>query len=142
MAASTSSLTAMSVVVNDVALNPAIHDFSTNLTIIFDPDTYLPSRIRAYEDHLILGRSTNDIILYNYTKTNGVQFARNIKLLYNEDTMLQEILYDSITVNPTLSADFFAPLPESEVNKTLFGIPPIPPQVSEEYGAAEVFEYS
>lgn len=142
MAASTSSLTASNMTVNNVVSNPALHDSSTNLTVIFDSETYLPSRIRAYEDHLILGPATSDLILYNYTETEGIMFARNTKLLYNSDVMLQEILYDSITVNPKLSDDFFAPLPPAIANQTLFAIPPTVPEASELYGAAEVFENS
>lgn len=140
MEASSSTLTAFTMTVNDCASYPAIHDSLTNLTIIFDPSSYLPSRIRAYEDHLILGPSTSDVILYNYTETAGIKFARNIKLLYNEDIMLQEILYDSVSVNPKLSSDFFAGLPEAAINQTMFGMPPMPPKASEKYGAAEVFE--
>ena len=141
-AASPSTLTSMGMSVNDVASNPAIYDCSKNLTVIFDPYTYLPKRIRAHEDHHILGPSTNDIMIYNYTNTDGIMFPRNLKLLYNQDMMLEEVLYDSITVNPNLSADFFAPLPMAAVNQTLFGIPPTKPEPSEEYGEAEVFEYS
>ena len=139
---SNSTLVASTVDINNVGPRPAITDSSTNLTIIFDPDTYLPSRIRAYENHQIFGPSTSDILLYNYTKIEGVSFARNIKLLYNEDLLLQEMLYDSITVNPELSSDFFAGLPESAINQTLFGLPPTVPQQSELYNSAEVFESS
>ena len=65
-----------------------------------------------------------------------------MKLLYNEDIMLQEVLFDSVIVNPDLPLDFFLTLPESSVNQTLFGLPPGAPQSSEEYKSAEVFEYS
>ena len=119
---------------------PAIHDAATNLTVIFDPETYLPTRVRAHEDHQILGSSTSDYVLYNYTETDGIMFARNIKLMYNSNIMLQEILYDDIIVNPTLSDDYFAPLPVSAVNQTLFGIPPTPALQVGPYSPAEVFE--
>lgn len=139
MQASASTLSAFNATVNDLVF-PAIHDSSKNVSVIFHPDSYLPARIRAYEDHLILGPSTSDMVIYNYTETSGIKLPTNMKLLYNENVMLQEILYDSFTVNPTLSPEFFSSLPVSAVNQTLFGIPPTPPRASTLYGAAEVFE--
>ena len=142
MQASKRTLTAFNVDINNVGSHPAIHDWSTNLTVIFDPNTYLPSRVRAYEDHQIFGPSTSDYLLYNYTELNRVQFPRNIKLLYNEDLMLQEILVDSIDLNPQFPAGFFEGLPESAINETLFGLSPASPRTSELYNTAEVWESS
>ena len=137
-----STLTASTMNVNNDGLYPALSDTSRNLTVIFDPETYLPSRIRAYENHQIFGQSTSDVLLYNYTEIHGVQFARNMKLLYNEDLMLQEMLLDSITANPTLPSDFFDEIPESAINQNLFGLRPTAPEISVEYNSAEVFESS
>ena len=98
---------------------------------------YVPTKIIKFS-----GRSTNDILLYNYTEIRGFHLARNMKLLYNEDLMLQEMLYDSITRNPTFPSDVFTGLPESAVSGTLFGLPPAAAQESELYTSAEVFESS
>lgn len=116
-------------------------DTVTNITVILDPQTFLPTRIRAYEDHQIFGLSTNDFLVYNYTEVNGIQFPLNVRVLYN-DKMLIEMLTDSITANPTFDANFFAGLPLSEVDTTILALQPSVPQQSEFYNSAEVFEYS
>ena len=128
--------------INGGRLHPAVTDSALNLTVIFDPDTYLPSRIRAYEHHDILGPSTNDVLLYNYTTVEGVSLPQNIKLLYNEDLMLQEIYLDSFAVNPNLAANFFQGLPSAIVNQTVSGSPSTPPLYSEFYNPAQIFEFS
>lgn len=136
------TLTTSSVTINDGKTHPAITDSSLNLTVIFDRKTYLPSRIRAYEDHPILGRSTNDIVLYNYTTVGGVAFAQNVKLLYNEDLMLQEIYLDTFAINPSLEANFFEGLPLAITNQTVSGAPPAPAVYSDFFNPAQIFEFS
>lgn len=121
---------------------PAVTDSALNLTIIFDPDTYLPSRVRAYEYHPILGPSTNDILLYNYTTVDGIGLPQNTKLLYNEDLMLQEVYLDSFKINPSLEASFFQGLPADVTNQTVSGAPPTPPMSSEFLLPAQIFEFS
>ena len=137
-----SYLTVSETDVNGVGPHPTLTDANTNLTIIFDPRTYLPSRIRAYEDHQVFGPSTSDFLLYNYTEIDGIQFPRNFKLLYNEDNMLIEMLVDTITVNPTFDTDHFAVVPLSEIGSTILGNPPTPARDSQTYTPAEVFESS
>jgi hypothetical protein len=136
---SNDTLSTSSVKINDGHLYPAV---TLNLTVIFDPTTYLPSRIRAYEDHPIFGPSTSDIVLYNYTIVSGMSFAQNMKLLYNEDLMLQEIYLDTFTINPTLPSDFFQGLPPAISNQTVSGAPPAPAQYSELFNPAHIFEFS
>ena len=128
--------------VNGVGPHPTLTDSTTNLTIIFDPKAFLPTRVRALEDHQVFGPSTSDLVLYNYTEVDGIKFPRNFKILYNLDVMLIETLVDVITVNPTFEADFFDGLPLDEVNSTVFKNAPTAPQESEIYTPAEVFEYS
>ena len=142
MKTSGGTLSASQIDVNEAGPHPAVTDSATNLTVIFDPVTFLPSRVRSVEDHLVLGPSANDYLLYNYTMINGVNFPRNFKVLYNEDLMLIEMLVDQITVNPTFDANFFAGLPLSQVNSTTLALPPTAPQGSAVYGQAEVFEMS
>ena len=137
-----SNLVASTVNINNAGPHPALVNSALNLTVVFDPDTYLPTRVRAYENHKIFGPSTNDILLYNYTEIQGTHFARNVKLLYNEDLMLQEMLFDSITINATFPSNFFTGLPYNTINQTIFGLPPTPAAFSELYDTAEVFESS
>lgn len=138
---SSNSVQASEIDINDVGPHPAVTDTVTNITVILDPQTFLPTRIRAYEDHQIFGLSTNDFLVYNYTEVNGIQFPLNVRVLYN-DKMLIEMLTDSITANPTFDANFFAGLPLSEVDTTILALQPSVPQQSEFYNSAEVFEYS
>lgn len=137
---SNTSIVASSIDVNGAGPRPALTDARTNITVVLDPQTFLPSRIRAFENHQILGPSTSDFRLYNYTRIDGINFPRNMKLLYNNDLMLTEMHVDSITVNPKFDSGFFAGLPLSEVNSTILALPPTVPQRSEIYNSAEVFD--
>ena len=128
--------------INDIPNHPALTDASTNITVIFDPHTFLPTRVRVYEDHQIFGRSTNDILLYNYTVIDGISFAQNVKLLYNEDLMILEMLYESFNVNPVFPPNFFSGLSIALINQTVLGLPPKAAEVSNLYNSAEVFDSS
>ena len=119
----------------------AISDNKLNLTVLLDPVTYLPYTIRAYEDHLIYGRSTNDLVVYNYTTVAGVRLPQRIKIMYNEENMLLDMLTGPPKANPTFPAGYFDGLPISEVNNTFLQVPPSPAAPSKEYGEAEVFEF-
>ena len=140
--ASNGTLSSTNVKVNGGRDHPAVFDSSRNLTIIFDPDTYLPARIRAYENHPILGPSTNDVMYYNYTTVSGIKFAQNMKMLYNDNLMIQEVLYDTFTVNGNVSSTFFEGLPSAISNETFTGVPPAPAQYSEIFSPAQIFEFS
>ena len=128
--------------VNGIEGHPAITDASTNITIIFDPETSLPTRIRVYEDHQIFGHSTSDMLLYNYTEIAGVKFPRNFKLLYNDDLMVLEMLFGSIEINFDFAEDFFSGLPNNAINQTVLGLQPYAAKQSETYSSAEVFDSS
>lgn len=132
---------ASTLVVRDIPY-PAVTDTDLNITIAFRPDTFLPYIIRSYEYHDIFGKSSNDFVVYNYTEVAGVQFPRRIKIVYNEDSLLLDMLIDTVEVNPSFSPEFFQGLPSSQVNETAFKIPPVPAAPSVEYGEAEVFENS
>lgn len=133
------STAASSLVVRDVPY-PAVTNSELNITIAFRPDTFLPYIIRSYEYHHIFGKSSNDFVVYNYTEVSGVQFPRRIKIVYNEDNLLLDMLIDTVEVNPSFQSGFFQGLPASQVNTTAFKIPPVPATPSVEYGEAEVFE--
>ena len=139
---SNSSLKASEIDINGNGPHPAVTDPATNLTVIFDPHTFLPELIRAYEDHQILGPSTNDYLVYNYTAIDGVQFPQTFKVLYNQDLLFIQQLVDVITTNPNFTAGFFDGLPDSEANSTVTTLPPTVPAVSDVYTPAEVYESS
>lgn len=120
---------------------PAVIDHILNLTVIFDPLTYLPYLVRAYEDHAIFGPSTNDLVLYNYTVVEGVSFPRRIKIMYNEQNMLFDTIIGDIEVNPTFPPNYFDGVSVSEINSTEAQLPPTKPMPSVEYGDAEVTEF-
>ncbi|KAG0651567.1 hypothetical protein D0Z07_1494 [Hyphodiscus hymeniophilus] len=114
----------------------SVFDPVLNLSIIFDPDTHLPYIIRSFEDHLVFGPSTSDLMVYNYTSIDGVMFPRRFKIVYNNVHLLADFLVESIDVNPSFPAGFFDGLPVTPNT-------PIPAlEVSAEYGAAEIGEYS
>ena len=119
---------------------PAVTDSTLGLTVLFNSSTSLPYVIRAYEDHAILGRSTNDIALYNYTTASTVKVPRRIAYFYNNDSLLVDALFGNPTINPTLAAGYFDGLPLSEVNNTGSMRQPAPAALSKVYGDAEVFE--
>ena len=104
---------------------PAITDNKLSLTVLLDPVTYLPYTIRAYEDHLICDRSTNDLVVYNYTSVAGVQLPQRIKIMYNEENMLLDMLTGPPKANPTFPAGYFDGLPVNEVKNTFFAGSPV-----------------
>ncbi|KAH9873442.1 hypothetical protein IAQ61_004065 [Plenodomus lingam] len=86
---------------------PAVHDQTTGLSVLIDPDTYLPHVIRAYENHLFFGESTNDLRVYDYNSYDGVMIPRKYKVIYNNDRFITDFLANDIAVNPQLEAGFF-----------------------------------
>jgi hypothetical protein len=140
MQANTHGLSAQSITYHETGPFPAVTDHSLNITVVFDPETFLPYLIRSYENHLIFGNSTNDYVLTNYTESEGVQFPRLVQIMYNENNILLHSLRDNIIVNPTFGDNFFAGLPLSQINQTFSQLPPSAPASSTEYGAAEIFE--
>ena len=140
MQANSAFTTASTISVRDLQY-PSITDNSLNLTVIFDPTTHLPYLIRAYEDHHIFGRSTNDFVVYNYTSVGGVQIPRRIKVYYNDQHMLLDTLYDNTEINPSFPSTYFDGIPTTQVSNTELGLMPSPAMMAEaEYGDAEVFE--
>ncbi|KAH9866215.1 hypothetical protein J1614_008781, partial [Plenodomus biglobosus] len=91
---------------NDIRL-PAVYDPFTRLSVLFDPNTYLPRVIRSYEDHPFYGRSTNDLRVYNYTNVDGVMIPRQYKTIYNKQRLISDFFTDDIAINPAVPATFF-----------------------------------
>jgi hypothetical protein len=140
MQKNTDSTTALNVIYHETGPFPAVRDASLNVTVIFDPDTFLPYLVRSYEDHLIFGNSTSDFVLTNYSEVQGLKFPQTVQLMYNQNSLIQHTIRDTITVNPSFAPNFFAGLPLSQVNQTLSSLPPSAPQASVEFDTAEVFE--
>uniref|UniRef100_A0A0D2XT17 Uncharacterized protein n=1 Tax=Fusarium oxysporum (strain Fo5176) TaxID=660025 RepID=A0A0D2XT17_FUSOF len=70
-------------------------------------DTKLPYIIRSYEDHGIYGKSTQDLLVYNYTSVDGVRFPSRFKTIYNKQHILMDYYVDTVVVNPDLDPQFF-----------------------------------
>ena len=119
---------------------PAVVDNQLGLSILFDPDTSLPYVIRVYEDHAIFGKSTNDLVYYNYTAVDNVQAPLRVKIIYNQEHMLVDTLYTPPTINPSIEPGFFDGIPASAINDTASQLPPTPTEESLVYGDAQVYE--
>ncbi|KAH7141949.1 hypothetical protein EDB81DRAFT_899393 [Dactylonectria macrodidyma] len=87
---------------------PTVHDETTGLAILFDPDTHLPHIIRSYEDHPFFGASTHDLLVYNYTEVEGVQFPQRFKTIYNSKHVIGDYAADQVLTNVYQTEQFFA----------------------------------
>lgn len=130
----------LSIVYHETGPFPAVYDSSLNITVLFDPDTFLPYIVRSPEEHRIFGSSTNDFVLTNYTEVEGMKFPQTVQLMYNQNSLILQSLRDTIIVNPSFPDGFFTGLPTSQINQTYSLLPPAAPELSIEFGTAEVFE--
>lgn len=121
---------------------PALTDGLLNLTVIFDAHTNLPYVVRAVEDNKLFGTSNNDLVLHNYTTVGGLQLPQRMKIHYNEQTVLLDVLTNPPKVNPTFPTSFFDGVPGPEIGTTIRKLPIdlSAPARSDTYGSAEVFE--
>jgi hypothetical protein len=65
-----------------------VFDQSLNISVLFDPDTYLPFAIRTYEDHPFFGPSPNDLRVYDYIRVDGLMIPRHFKVMYNNKRLI------------------------------------------------------
>ncbi|KAF4467560.1 hypothetical protein FALBO_5568 [Fusarium albosuccineum] len=105
-------------VINGIKM-PAVYDPVLDITVIFDASSHLPHIIRAEEDHMIYGASTNDLYLGNYKAVKGIKFPHFVQTVYNStaeklDAVLEDYIIESITVNPKFSRSYFQGLPEGK----------------------------
>ncbi|KAI5379465.1 hypothetical protein J4E82_001982 [Alternaria postmessia] len=84
-----------------------VFDQSLNISVLFDPDTYLPFAIRTYEDHPFFGPSTNDLRVYDYIRVDGLMIPRHFKIIYNNKRLITDFLADEVSVNFDLEPSFF-----------------------------------
>ncbi|KAH8633344.1 hypothetical protein IG631_11978 [Alternaria alternata] len=104
---STGQFTLRSEPVEGDLLLPAVIDQSLNISVLFDPDTYLPFAIRTYEDHPFFGPSTNDLRVYDYIRVDGLMIPRHFKIIYNNKRLTTDFLADEVSVNFDVDPSFF-----------------------------------
>ncbi|KAH6866456.1 hypothetical protein BKA58DRAFT_412605 [Alternaria rosae] len=88
-------------------LLPAVFDEALNMSIIFNPDTYLPFAIRTYEYHPFYSPSTNDLRVYDYISVKSLMIPRHYKTMYNNERLCTDFLADDISVNIEVEPSFF-----------------------------------
>lgn len=113
-----------------------VHDNQLDLTVAFDPDTKLPFVIRSFEDHAILGRTENDLRLFNYTEIDGLKFPTQRLTIQNDTSVLEQISFDRIVPNPEFPKGFFDGLADGESVT-----PRVAPSQIKGYSHAEIGEY-
>ncbi|KAJ3530450.1 hypothetical protein NM208_g9323 [Fusarium decemcellulare] len=123
------------VTVNDVDF-PAVHDQNLDLVIAFDLKTDLPYIVRSFEDHAIFGRTENDLRLFNYTETDGIQFPTQRLVLQNGTSVVEQTAFSKVILNPDFSDDFFEGMEESKS-----ATPRAAPAKIAEYSHAEIGEW-
>ncbi|KAF4446985.1 hypothetical protein F53441_9456 [Fusarium austroafricanum] len=94
---------------------PAVLDTYYQITVIMDPNTYLPYIVRRAEEHPIYGSSTKDFYLSSYKKVQGIMFPHTIQTIYNSTTqnlnaVLEDFVIDWVTVDPQWPKNFFKTL--------------------------------
>jgi hypothetical protein len=114
---------------------PAVRDDVLGLVVGFDVEAR-PAIIRSFEDHAIFGDSTKDLLLLNYTNTDGIWFPHRQLVMYNSDSLLEEATVARVKVNPGFASDFFDGLDLEDTDTE-----PTPPEQVEGYSHAEINEY-
>lgn len=109
---------------------PLVFDQALNMSIIFNPDTYLPFAIRTYEDHPFFGPSTNDLRVYDFISVNGLMIPRHYKTIYNNQRLCIDFLADDISVNTEVEPSFF----DVSAERGELSIPVVDPALTAEIG--------
>jgi glyoxylase-like metal-dependent hydrolase (beta-lactamase superfamily II) len=76
-------------------------------TVMFDPETGLPARVRSLDTDPIDGDVNYDLVLSDWRVVNGVKFA-HAQALELGKRVVAKFQYGSIAVNGTVPADRFA----------------------------------
>ena len=100
------------------------------MSILFDPDTYLPFAIRTYEDHPFFGPSTNDLRVYDYTSIDGLMIPRHFKVMYNNERLITDFLADEVSVNVDVEPSFF----DVPAERGDLSVPVVDPALTAEIG--------
>ncbi|RFU77874.1 hypothetical protein TARUN_4342 [Trichoderma arundinaceum] len=115
----------------------------SELSLIVNETSYRPYKIRSLENHATFGKSTNDLLLSNYSTVSfddhsglSLQLPYRLQTVYNSSTVLEDVKLDNISINPTIEANFFAPVLASEDKSS-----PQAPKQSLLYPRSEVHEF-
>lgn len=125
----------------------AVESAQLGLILLFDPTTGLPHAVRSLEDHVIYGLSTNDLVFTNWTSTvikDNLSFLlpHRLQTVYNTLYVLEDIMIDSVMMNPSFPGDFFVGrAPQSDPSNVVQGLTPMKPVTSAEYPLSEVHEW-
>lgn len=109
---------------------PAVFDQTLNMSILFNPETYLPFAIRTYEEHPFFGPSTNDLRVLDYTSINGLMIPRRFKMVYNNEHLTTDFRADEVSVNIDVEPTFF----EIPTERSASTIPIVDPAWTSEVG--------
>ncbi|KAK5996230.1 hypothetical protein PT974_04661 [Cladobotryum mycophilum] len=115
----------------------------SELSLVVNMTSYVPYKIRSYEQHATFGNSTNDVLFSNYSAVSvkaqpKLSFLLPFRLqtIYNSATVLEDVKLDSISINPIFKSGFFDPVPEPDGHSS-----PQAPQQSVIYPRSEVHEF-
>ncbi|PON28809.1 hypothetical protein TGAM01_v201917 [Trichoderma gamsii] len=103
----------------------------SELSLIVNGTTHVPYKIPALERHATFGNFTNDLLLSNYSTVSfggdselSFLLPHRLQTVFNSVNVLEDVKFDSITLNPTFDRGFFDPLPVHESFKaSLWGRP-------------------
>lgn len=76
-------------------------------TVMVDPETHLPARIRVLDADTIEGDSTSDVVLGDWRDEAGVKLPRRVTYQLNGREVAR-VQVTEVTMNPPLSSDLFA----------------------------------
>ena len=108
---------------------PALEHPDLDLTLVVNNG--LPYMVRSYEQHVIFGNSSSDVIFSNYSTFGSILLPRRLQTVYNVFNMIEDFFVDNILINPSWPPDYFSP----NSNTTRMA-----PAQSEEYPRSEVHE--
>ena len=108
---------------------PALRHDDLDLTLVVSNG--LPYMVRSYEQHMIFGNSTSDVIFSNYSTFGSIFLPQRVQTVYNTFNMIEDFFVDNVDINPWWSPEYFEP----KSNATRMA-----PIQSEEYPRSEVHE--
>ncbi|KAK4495082.1 hypothetical protein PRZ48_013409 [Zasmidium cellare] len=125
----------------------AIESSELGLALLFDPTTKLPYAVRSFEDHVVYGWSTSDLVFTNFQPFEvrgelNISLPLRLQTVYNSLYVLEDILLDSVTINPTFPSGYFdGHEPAADPQNTVQRLTPAEPSASPEYPLSEIHEW-
>lgn len=115
----------------------------SELSLIVNGTTHVPYKIPALERHATFGNFINDLLLSNYSTVSfggdselSFLLPHRLQTVFNSVNVLEDVKFDSITLDPTFDRGFFDPLPVYDKQT-----PPQSPKQSDVYPRSEVQEF-